>query len=112
MKKLKMTVALALAAMMLMLCTGCGAGSLLVGTWTDSSQSLTMAFVKDGTGVVTAYGFPLEVTYEYEGDALTVIYSDTIQDTGTITFFGDDEFCWEKEDSSGEIYQEYYTRAS
>lgn len=112
MKKVKMTVALLLAALLMLLCTGCGAGSLLIGSWTDASQSVTMAFSKDGTAVVTAYGFPLDVTYSYEGDTLTLYYSETITETGMVTFFGDDEFCWEKEESDGEMFQDYYTRTN
>ena len=112
MRKIKRIVALLLAMALLVLCTGCGAGSLLVGTWTDADQTLTMTLNKDGTAVVTAYGFPLEVTYTYENDVLTVIYSETITEEGTVTFFGDDEFCWEKPDENGELYQDYYTRTA
>ena len=112
MRKIKRIVALLLAMALLALCTGCGAGSLLVGTWTDADQTLTMTLNKDGTAVVTAYGIPLEVTYTYENDVLTVIYSETITESGTVTFFGDDEFCWEKTDENGELYQDYYTRTA
>ena len=103
MRNIKKIIALALALLlMLTLCTGCGAGSLLVGTWTDSTQTLTMAFSKDGSAIVTAYGIPLEVTYTYEGDTLTILYSENITD----------EFCWEKPDENGELYQDYYTRTA
>ena len=54
MRKIKRIVALLLAMALLALCTGCGAGSLLVGTWTDADQTLTMTLNKDGTAVVTA----------------------------------------------------------
>lgn len=112
MRKIKKIAALLLVLLLTALCAGCGAGSLLVGTWTDSSQAMTMAFAKDGSAVVTAYGIPLEVTYTYENDVLTIIYSENITDTGTVTFFGDDEFCWEKLDENGDLYQETYTRTA
>ena len=104
MRNIKKIIALALALLlMLTLCTGCGAGSLLVGTWTDSTQTLTMAFSKDGSAIVTAYGIPLEVTYTYEGDTLTILYSENITEEGTVTFFGDDEFCGSFFQGSGMI---------
>ncbi len=113
MKKVKRIAALALAAALLLaLLTACGSGSLIVGSWTDSTQSMSMSLAKDGTAVVTAYGIPLNVTYEYKDDTLTIIYSEDITETGTVTFFGDNEFVWEKEDSNGELYQDSYTRTA
>jgi hypothetical protein len=65
---------------------------------------------KDGNVLITAYGIPLPATYEYQGDTLTLYYSEEITQSGTLTFFGDDEFCWENTDSDGATYQDYYTR--
>ena len=45
-----------------------------------------------------------------EGDVLTILYSEDITDTGTVTFYGDNEFVWEKTDEDGELYWETYTR--
>ena len=109
MKKIKMVVALALAAMMVLL-AGCGANRLLVGEWSDSTEQMKLAFDKEGNVIITAYGIPLPATYEYEGDTLTLYYSEEITQSGTLTFFGDDEFCWENTDSDGTTYQDYYTR--
>lgn len=110
MKKIKLVMAMVLAIAMMVLAAGCGANGLLVGEWTDASEQLQMAFDKDGGVTVTAYGIPLPATYVYEGDTLTVYYSEEISQSGTLTFFGDDEFCWENTDSDGNVYQDYYTR--
>ena len=65
-----------------------------------------------GKGIVTAYQIPLEITYTYENDVLTIIYSENITDSGTVTFYGDDEFVWEKVDKNGDPYTEDYLRQS
>ena len=110
MRKIRAALALGLV-LALLLSVGCGAQSLIIGSWTDDTQSLSMQLGKDGQAIVTAYGFPLEVTYTYEGDTLTIIYSEDITDTGTVTFYGDNEFVWEKTDSeTGELYWETYVR--
>ena len=110
MKKIKAALALVLLLALEHAATGCGAQSLIIGSWVDDTQSLTMQLGKDGQAIVTAYNFPLEVTYTYEGDVLTILYSEDITDTGTVTFYGDNEFVWEKTDEDGELYWETYTR--
>ena len=110
MKKIKAALALGLLLALALAATGCGAQSLIIGSWVDDTQSLTMQLGKDGQAIVTAYNFPLEVTYTYEGDVLTILYSEDITDTGTVTFYGDNEFVWEKTDEDGELYWETYTR--
>lgn len=111
MKKMKIVLAVLLALLM-MLASGCRANSLLVGSWTDSSEQLQMEFDKDGNVLMTVYGIPVPATYEYQGDILTVHYSETITQSGPLTFFGDDEFCWENTDTDGQVYQDYYTRTN
>ena len=111
MKKMKMILAAALALLMMLAVTGCGASNLLLGSWSDSTEQMQLEFDKDGNVMVTMYGIPLPATYEYEGDTLTIHYSETISQSGTLTFFGDDEFCWENTDTDGSVYQDYYTRA-
>lgn len=110
MKKIKMLFTALLAVLVMALAAGCGAGNLLVGDWTDTTGSMELTFMKDGSAVMTAYGIPLPATYEYQGDTLTLYYSEDIFQSGTLTFFGDDEFCWENTDSDGQVYQDYYTR--
>lgn len=110
MRKYKALIAAAMVAMMLLLLSGCGASSLIQGSWMDDSQSMSMELGAKGKASVTAYGFPLQIEYTYENDTLTLIYSDTITDTGTITFYGDDEFIWEKTNNDGETYWETYYR--
>ena len=110
MRKIKAALALVLLLALALAATGCGAQSLIIGSWVDDTQSLTMQLGKDGQAIVTAYNFPLEVTYTYEGDVLTILYSEDITDTGTVTFYGDNEFVWEKTDEDGELYWETYTR--
>ena len=112
MKKIKLVMAMVLAVAMMVLATGCGADALLVGEWTDATEQMKMQFDKDGNVIVTAYGIPLPATYVYEGGTLTVNYSEDISQSGTLTFFGDDEFCWENADTDGNVYQDYYTRVS
>ena len=111
MKKIKIVVAMALVVMTLLL-AGCGANRLLLGEWSDASGQMKMEFGKDGSVLITAYSIPLPATYVYEGDTLTIHYSETITQSGTLTFFGDDEFCWENTDTNGETYQDYYTRTN
>ena len=72
MKKIKAALALVLLLALALAATGCGAQSLIIGSWVDDTQSLTMQLGKDGQAIVTAYNFPLEVTYTYEGDVLTI----------------------------------------
>lgn len=103
---------LAAALLLAALVTGCGAESLIQGSWADDTGTMSMQLGKEGKAVVTAYNFPLEVTYTYKDDVLTIIYSEDITDSGTVTFYGDDEFIWEKVDDEGETYWETYTRQS
>ena len=110
MKKIKAALALVLLLALALGATRSCAQSPIIGPWVDDTQSLTMQLGKDGQAIVTAYNFPLEVTYTYEGDVLTILYSEDITDTGTVTFYGDNEFVWEKTDEDGELYWETYTR--
>ena len=110
MKKIKTVVAVLMALLLMALASGCGAGSLLVGKWSDSTEQLELTFDKDGNVIMNAYGIPLPATYEYDGETLTIHYSETISQSGTLTFFGDNEFCWENTDTDGQTYQDYYTR--
>ena len=112
MKKIKFFAAVLAMALVMALLTGCGAGSLLVGSWVDSTGQMKLEFDKEGNVLITAYSIPLPATYEYQGDVLTIYYSDTISQSGPLTFFGDDEFCWENTDTDGQSYQDYYTRES
>lgn len=112
MKMRRALCVLAAALLVAALVTGCGAETLIQGSWTDDTGSVSMQLGKEGKAVVTAYNFPLEVSYTYKDDVLTIIYSEDITDTGTVTFYGDDEFIWEKTDEDGEIYWETYTRQS
>lgn len=109
MKKMKMILA-ALLALMMLLTASCGSKSLLVGTWTDASEQNEMTFDGKGNVAMKYYGISLPGTYEFDGETLTIHYTETITQTGTLTFFGDNEFCWENADPEGNIYQDYYTR--
>lgn len=111
MKRIKRLVVLAMVLLLLMV-TGCGASSLLVGSWTDDSGQMKMEFDKEGNVLVTAYSIPLPATYEYQGDVLTIHFSENVSQSGVVTFFGDNEFCWENIDTDGQTYQDYYTRES
>ena len=111
-RKLRAALCALVCLLLLSLLSGCGAGALIQGQWTDSSGSLSMTLGKDGKGIVTAYQIPLEITYTYENDVLTIIYSENITDSGTVTFYGDDEFVWEKVDKNGDPYTEDYLRQS
>ena len=111
-RKLRAALCALVCLLLLSLLSGCGAGALIQGQWTDSSGSLSMTLGKDGKGIVTAYQIPLEITYTYENDVLTIIYSENITDSGTVTFYGDDEFDWEKVDKNGDPYTEDYLRQS
>ena len=82
-RKLRAALCALVCLLLLSLLSGCGAGALIQGQWTDSSGSLSMTLGKDGKGIVTAYQIPLEITYTYENDVLTIIYSENI----TIGFF-------------------------
>ena len=62
MKKIKAALVLVLLLALALAATGCGAQSLIIGSWVDDTQSLTMQLGKDGQAIVTAYNFPLEVT--------------------------------------------------
>ena len=111
-RKLRAALCALVCLLLLSLLSGCGAGALIQGQWTDSSGSLSMTLGKDGKGIVTAYQIPLEITYTYENDVLTIIYSENITDSGTVTVYGDDEFVWEKVDKNGDPYTEDYLRQS
>ena len=110
MKTVKALRAAVVAALLLALLTSCGAGSLIRGTWAESTGTMSLELKKDGKAVVTAYNFPLEVSYTYENDVLTIIYSEDLTESGAITFYGDNEFILEKTDSNGDPYWETYTR--
>ena len=57
MKKIKAALALVLLLALALAATGCGAQSLIIGSWVDDTQSLTMQLGKDGQAIVTAYNF-------------------------------------------------------
>lgn len=106
---LKVLVSALLLALLLSL-TACGPAKLLLGKWKDSTGNLEYEFGRDGMVIATMYGFPLTVSYTLEGDTLSIVYTDDLTDSGTITFYGDNEFIWDKVDENGESYQEYYAR--
>ncbi len=112
MKTIKRMLAAGLiAALLLAMLTGCGAGGVLIGSWVDKSGQLQIEFAKNGTCTVTAYGFALPATYKYAGDSLTIWYSEEHFEEGTLTLYGDDEFVWEKPDAeTGEVFHDWYTR--
>ena len=108
---MKRTIALAL--ILALLCTalvGCDPCALLYGIWATEDQSTTYVFGEDGEGYTTYMNFPLDFTYTYEDGVLTVFYSETISETGKVTFFGDYQFVWEVENEDGETSQETYYR--
>ena len=111
MKKIgfKVLVSALLLALLLSL-TACGPAKLLLGKWKDNTGNIEYEFGKDGVVIATMYGFPLTVSYTLEGDTLSIVYSEELIDSGTITFYGDNEFVWDKTDENGEAYQEYYAR--
>ena len=111
MKKIWIRVAaMALLITMVLCVSGCGPAKLLLGKWKDSTGNLEYEFGRDGMVIATMYGFPLTVSYTLEGDTLSIVYTDDLTDSGTITFYGDNEFIWDKVDENGESYQEYYAR--
>ena len=87
-RKLRAALCALVCLLLLSLLSGCGAGALIQGQWTDNSGSLSMTLGKDGKGIVTAYQIPLEITYTYENDVLTIIYSENITDSGTECYTG------------------------
>lgn len=108
-RSLTAVLILILLASMLML-AGCDSKALLYGTWVSADESFIYAFTEDGIGQTTMMGLPLDTTYTYENDILTVKYSDTLNETGKVTFFGDHEFIWEIEQADGTIRELDLTR--
>ena len=60
-RKLRAALCALVCLLLLSLLSGCGAGALIQGQWTDSSGSLSMTLGKDGKGIVAAVADALPV---------------------------------------------------
>ncbi len=69
---MKKTVAILLIAVMALTFAACSQKNKIVGTWTDGTHTWT--FKKDGTGTFSEFGETFPMTYQIEGNKITVSF--------------------------------------
>lgn len=109
---MKKSIALALTLLLLAsVLVACDSNALLYGNWVDEDEVTEYYFDENGEGYTTYMDFPIDFEYVKSDDGiLTVKFSETISQTGKITFYGDHEFVWEIEDDEGNSSPVHFTR--
>lgn len=69
---MKKSIAILLAAVMVLSFAACGKKNQIVGSWTDGTHTWT--FRKDGTGSFSEFGETMSMSYRISGNKLTVYF--------------------------------------
>lgn len=109
-KVLGLVLALCLLAAGLVACDS--KQEILIGSWASEDGNIVYTFSKKGEGYMTYMQIPLDFTYTFVDDVLTITYTEDLQETGTVMFYGDHEYIWDYDNKDGTTTQLVYARYS